>query len=191
MQFGNILKILVAGSLIAFCNVTNSAVITFTPLSGDNGAPYTGHMEAGFTVTQTQGDSREDHVFGNPIPSIRSAVPVTIMVTESSGRPFTFSSFDFSSSNSRPSSYNAVGKLGDLFITDLRGVLRLSSFYTINNDQQDRVVDKLTFNFRNGIGAPFFAVDNIVVQVVPLPAALWLFGSALGLLGWFRRRTAS
>ena len=25
-------------------------------------------------------------------------------------------------------------------------------------------------------------------QVVPVPAALWLFGSALGLLGWIRRR---
>lgn len=28
------------------------------------------------------------------------------------------------------------------------------------------------------------------VQVVPIPAAVWLFGSALGLLGWIRRRRA-
>ena len=26
-------------------------------------------------------------------------------------------------------------------------------------------------------------------QIVPVPAAVWLFGSALGLLGWVRRRT--
>lgn len=28
------------------------------------------------------------------------------------------------------------------------------------------------------------------VQVVPVPAAVWLFASTLGLLGWSRRRTA-
>jgi hypothetical protein len=31
-------------------------------------------------------------------------------------------------------------------------------------------------------------VDNIVASVVPIPAAVWLFGSALAGLGWIRRR---
>ena len=31
-------------------------------------------------------------------------------------------------------------------------------------------------------------IDNIVVNAVPIPAAVWLFGSGLGLLGWFRKR---
>ena len=32
-------------------------------------------------------------------------------------------------------------------------------------------------------------LGNLASAVVPVPAAMWLFGSALGLLGWVRRRT--
>jgi hypothetical protein len=32
------------------------------------------------------------------------------------------------------------------------------------------------------------AIDNITLQAVPIPAAVWLFGSALAGLGWMRRR---
>ena len=33
--------------------------------------------------------------------------------------------------------------------------------------------------------------QSFTYQIIPVPAAAWLFGSALGLLGWARRRTAS
>jgi hypothetical protein len=36
-----------------------------------------------------------------------------------------------------------------------------------------------------------WAVRDGDVGVVPVPAAVWLFGSALGLLGWIRRKKAS
>jgi hypothetical protein len=33
-----------------------------------------------------------------------------------------------------------------------------------------------------------YVVQNLTVTAVPIPAAAWLFGSALGLLGWLKRR---
>lgn len=36
-----------------------------------------------------------------------------------------------------------------------------------------------------------YKVDFTTAAVIPVPAAVWLFGSALGLLGWMRRRTVA
>jgi len=38
-------------------------------------------------------------------------------------------------------------------------------------------------------GSEGYVVANASVSAVPVPAAVWLFGSSLGLLGWIRRRT--
>jgi hypothetical protein len=41
--------------------------------------------------------------------------------------------------------------------------------------------------FSGEFGSNFMS-KGIAVTTVPVPAAAWLFGSALGLLGWTRRR---
>jgi hypothetical protein len=46
----------------------------------------------------------------------------------------------------------------------------------------------LVFGASVGGGLNSVGLDNIVVTSVPVPAAVWLFGSGLGLLGWMRRR---
>ncbi len=40
----------------------------------------------------------------------------------------------------------------------------------------------------DGVHLYSISVDNIVVQAVPIPATLWLFGSALAGLGWLKRK---
>jgi hypothetical protein len=42
-----------------------------------------------------------------------------------------------------------------------------------------------------GDGAIFLDDANLTAAVIPVPAAVWLFGSALGLLGFVRRRMTS
>jgi hypothetical protein len=49
------------------------------------------------------------------------------------------------------------------------------------------------YNFGISVSQDGWGVENvrIDVQTVPVPAAVWLFGSGLGLLGWIRRRRAA
>jgi hypothetical protein len=44
---------------------------------------------------------------------------------------------------------------------------------------------------KNGFIQYGWAVRSGDVAVVPVPAAVWMFGSALGLLGWMRRRKSA
>lgn len=37
---------------------------------------------------------------------------------------------------------------------------------------------------------PLYAISGNLIAPIPIPAALWLFGSAIGLLGWMRRKAS-
>jgi hypothetical protein len=53
---------------------------------------------------------------------------------------------------------------------------------------QESVYVALSTAFSGDFGRNFMSM-GIAITTVPVPAAIWLFGSALGLLGWARRRT--
>lgn len=44
------------------------------------------------------------------------------------------------------------------------------------------------FNNFSGPWGSFETGANVTVSAVPIPSAVWLFGSALGLMGWMRRK---
>jgi hypothetical protein len=39
------------------------------------------------------------------------------------------------------------------------------------------------------VGGKFVSITPVLIVTIPVPAAVWLFGSALGLLGWLRRQS--
>lgn len=69
----------------------------------------------------------------------------------------------------------------------LIGILTLDAVqYELLGTVNSNGGDALTLTAETANGSSY--IVNLQTAVVPVPAAVWLFGSALGLLGWIRRR---
>ena len=109
----------------------------------------------------------------------------TVTVSNNSGLNFDLLSFDASSL------YNAAG---DLTVTGyLAGGGTVSQVLTLNSNLSNYLLSgfdglsSVEFSFDGAVYSAPYDLDNININVVPIPAAVWLFGSALMAL-WTRRR---
>jgi len=76
--------------------------------------------------------------------------------------------------------YTAGGVLVDTYST---GQLMSGNFETMTIGGAD-----IAYVIASGVGGDAVGFDNLTAQVVPIPAAFWLFTSALGFLGWHSHR---
>jgi hypothetical protein len=117
-----------------------------------------------------------------------SEADCSMEIQHSAGETFSLNSFD------------ATDFVHDNEVLELTGFLAgggsLSATFILTYEMQTFSVGwngLIGISFANGtVMSPNPApqgIDNINVNVVPIPAAVWLFGSGLGLLGWFRSRS--
>ncbi len=110
----------------------------------------------------------------------------TITMTNDGGSLFSVSSFDASSLYNASGSMTITGTVGSGG-TVSQVIALTSDLSLISVTGMDRL-SALEFSFD---GSTFFApydLDNISVSLVPVPAAVWLLGSGLGLLVGIGRR---
>jgi hypothetical protein len=112
----------------------------------------------------------------------------TISVTNDAATPFYLLALDASSMGNASGQLTLTGTLSGG--GTVQQVLNLNSALTTFNITGMNNLSGLDISFD---GATYFApfdLDNVQMSIVPIPAAIWMLGSALiGLAGWARRRT--
>jgi hypothetical protein len=99
---------------------------------------------------------------------------------------FDLHSFDFTTSIvSSPAEMQLTGFLGDGGTINTTLLFTENAFENFAFGSEWSGLDRIEFGTASAIAG---ALDNIVVSQIPIPAAVWLFGSALAVLGWMRRK---
>jgi len=100
------------------------------------------------------------------------------------------SNVDLSDFTSGSDSFDAAGDSGGLMTWQMVAAVNPGAAFTFDaNDLALSLQNTLrAVTDANGETAWIQKKLTLVASTIPVPAAVWLFGSALGLLGWLRRR---
>jgi len=99
-----------------------------------------------------------------------------------------FFDIEFNENNNDPDS--------EIHLFDINDNEILPGAFYVPNTNGDNMWNQLDFGSVAGVKRMVVemngsgAIDNLTFSVIPLPAAFWLFGSAVGLLGWLRRKAS-
>jgi hypothetical protein len=126
----------------------------------------------------------------SPDPALLFCPGCSVTVREENDNPFSLSSFDFISAGGTPTFTLTGGYAGGGTITE-------EFFFTAgtwDSNWENTVLGSGWTNLEYVVFDVYIddgfvsGLDNVALNAVPVPAAVWLFGSALAGLGWMRRR---
>ncbi|NJL47397.1 MAG: PTPA-CTERM sorting domain-containing protein [Leptolyngbyaceae cyanobacterium SM2_5_2] len=155
-----------------------AAIIGFDPLGGLNLAPYTGHVEDGFTISTLNGAWQQGQIFGDPTPSILGGPigvpePGVLSIIFNGNRNFFFRSVELSSNNTAGSQYRFQGFFKGSSAFDSIGSIGIKNqFQRFDNAASGIAIDELRISVTPGLNVSSFNVDNIDVAPIPTPALL-------------------
>jgi hypothetical protein len=112
----------------------------------------------------------------------------TLTLAADNGKRFSIDSLDASSLYNPSGALTLTGtKAGGGTVSQVLNLNGDLSSYSVTGLG---LVTSLQLSFDGtAVFAPY-DVDNISLNVVPIPATVWLFASGLGMLGWMRRRVS-
>lgn len=191
-NLGNQMRFATAIILLALQSTAQATVVTFeelTVLEEDVGsvssAGYT-FTGADLLIVQNNASSDGNHVWAGNAPGGTT----TLTITRDDGQLFDLHSFDLEGvgGDFTIEGYDAFDQLiasTEYFPSGWDTIVFDAAWSNVSSI----VIEDSIFSF--GPLMPTTAgvrLDNFSATVVPLPAAAWLFGSALAGLGWMRRR---
>jgi len=187
------LSLLLAG---LFAGTAQAVTITFDAQSlGSISNPlvigdFTFYASGADIIEESPGDNAlQLSGSGSTSPFGDDAGPLIISMVSTSGNPFAFYGADVSGTSlngTADSGYYGLVAGG----AHPLGPYAAGAVGTGDWGNLDEVrFEVYSYGVVGGFDALSITIDNVNASVVPVPAAVWLFGSALAGLGWMRRKS--